>query len=363
MNEITDEVLKELVRAWFGGLPDGKECAAMRAVLDKHGIRKVPTLTPLRPASHTSFQAAYRWIEDNRHALEALIEANPDPAMKPINYASDDPEGHRQMLADAAHDAQHPANCACEGCEPGMADSISLTVEYMLVVVQGLQKREREMLRRLDALEAQVKHLDNLNGMIIARHEERLDAPEARNLPEKPESSTSECTHCYGRKCFPMGDGSKRLCPCVKPGDVVGEDVANLLPLDSQFEFLFDRGIWTREEKGWANKDHSGHVPEWFIAGKGYRILRIGPAPATPPDICEEWAKEIWADIESGLHHDWRPVIAKGVAAALRRLGLPEMQAVCKMADDYMNGDKALGDLAETLDALDAKRKETNGKA
>lgn len=181
-----------------------------------------------------------------------------------------------------------------------------------------------------------------------------------------------KCLRCGDTKIVVRYKGDSvekpKLCPCLRVGDVVGPDVANLLPLGSQFEFLFDTGVWTREERGWANKDHSGHVGEWFLAGKDYRILRIGPAPATQPDICEEWAREI--------HEEWAQEIqAKRYSSAgkttdiLRRLGLDKVQAAIEAGKRCRNriygvagsetyyklSRDALDALLNALDAIDAK--------
>ena len=84
----------------------------------------------------------------------------------------------------------------------------------------------------------------------------------------------------------------RSLCPCVKVGDVVSAEVANLLPVGSQIEPgqpHINEYVWEKTERGWRASD-DGYTESTLSSTANRRILRIGPAPATTdaPDKAED---------------------------------------------------------------------------
>ena len=232
----------------------------------------------------------------------------------------------REMFMDDAH----PSNCACPDCEPEPINPHS--------------ERSNLVMRM---------------GMV----EDRLDAIEAK--PATPTQAAPKCNLCGDTKLIQVKHHGKKgfessLCSCLKVGDVVSAEVANMLPVGSKIYYKHNdgaMGYWQKTEGDdkWLGHGHNGKPTRRMkITGDDWAITRIGPAPVAPQpeDICERWATAV--------------LTSEGATSEeFRRLGLPEMAAVCEITkvvrSNGLNRENWYS-LLEALDALSAKEK-SNGKA
>lgn len=245
--------------------------------------------------------------------------ANTDTA---LNWIWDNrPALESIIAAQENNNDAHPTNCACPDCEPDDGP------EWRDVVDTSILK----IFRRLDALESK---------------------------PATSERDAWKCKQCEDTKMVhpTKSPGSSirvpRLCSCLKVGDAVTAGVANMLPVGSQVCFNGKtHEVWELDKGGEWHWDN-GVLDKWYTGP--LTILRIGPAPVTTPadDICERWEKAY-------CHHP-----TEDMRDTLRRLGLPEMAAVCEAADDYI--EMMAGSyqrLSDTVAALRKVKEAANGEA
>lgn len=115
--------------------------------------------------------------------------------------------------------------------------------------------------------------------------------------PSQPPTSPPTCPHCRDTKIVGVDAFGKghSLCPCLKVGDVVGEEAANLLPVGSR--------IWWEGCEWYLEKTES----EWRGVGlacdfltnmvsNNWTILRIGPAPEATTDHVADASKKVEPD-------------------------------------------------------------------
>ncbi len=255
-----------------------------------------PKLTPLpeiEDSADYSF-AVCCWFDANRPALESIIKQQ-ENTVEPHNVNNAPTRGDIDALR---------------------ADLIA-RINQADRDVRAIIDHERERVdNRLDALEANIKAhesgIDEYGNPLTdtfadrLRHVERkVFQLESSNHPdlireaaiENQVSATDQskpkpkCELCHDHRYIDVSSNKantsmRSLCPCVKVGDVVSCEIANLLPVGSRFDL--DGNVWERFDIGWDAEGSSKPVAKWFLHG-GYSILRIGPAPAT--DNAPGWAE------------------------------------------------------------------------
>lgn len=190
--------------------------------------------------------------------------------------------------------------------------------------------------------------------------------------PSQPPTSPPTCRLCNDTKIervYNVVRGwENRLCPCLKVGDVVSAEAANMLPVGSRIE---QRGVgWERGTELWFVVLGSGN-PAAVVYGDDCTILRIGPGDEAKqgedakPDKAEEIARECY-----NLHYDsgGNLSIEEAVASVLRKHGVgkePTLAEVLAREDMrplvdavkaalYLRGltQRPLGDMDEAVDAI-----------
>jgi hypothetical protein len=144
-----------------------------------------------------------------------------------------------------------------------------------------------ELVRVVVAIDRRFDEETKLIGDNMVRVAKRLDALEAR----QPQTPKPKCRLCNDTKIELRCDvdrGWRRvLCPCVKPGDVVTAEVANLLPVGSRVrDKIFPQGVWwERTATEWKNNsDKFARVTLDELTFPSWEVICIGPAPEAPPD-------------------------------------------------------------------------------
>lgn len=148
--------------------------------------------------------------------------------------------------------------------------------------------------------------------------QQRLDALESRSQSEAPENAKPKpaCDKCGDTKIisetkqlhFNHSVTDHKLCPCVKVGDVVSAEVANMLPVGSRIQgstWSSDaEAFWQRTDSGWDGysggdtepTSRSKAVNDSWMVDCQWRILRIGPAPEATTDHVADASKKVEPD-------------------------------------------------------------------
>ena len=293
------EAQKEAARLICEAPTKDVDCAASRILSHINAALEytpppTPKLTPL-PKYPTHAKEALNWLCDNRPALEAIITQQ-ENTVEPHN----------------------------------VKDEVSRSE------VEELRRRMDMAEKRIDVLGDDLKQSSEGFGDMVMKVHNRVCALEARDKQDaKPKPACDKCgdtkiiqktrpLHFNHNVTAPM------LCPCLKVGDVVSAEAANMLPVGSRFDL--DGNVWERFDIGWDAKGSSKPVKKWYLID-GYKILRIGPAPEATtdhiadaskkvePDRAEEIASEfLWGD--SWLNADGGHDETKALADLLRKHGV-----------------------------------------
>ena len=199
--------------------------------------------------------------------------------------------------------------------------------------IERLEKRIEE---RFDSLDNRVSDIQD--------HLSETYKSESLSSPESPDNSKPKCRLCNDTKIEHLIhlDGRRRLslCPCVKVGDEVTAEVANLLPVGSRVAKILIGEYWERTAGGWI--DETGHShSDGVLKCSDWPILRIGPAPASTTDHiadaskmvdkAEEIARECLEVLQA---HHGEDLDHRIVAGVLRKHGVGQLPPLADMIAD-----------------------------